>query len=122
MALARAWRTGKRGSMAPIEQAKLWALRTILRKQGEDDDKYAWMVTQVRVVGGGHPCREAVRQFFQRVDQDDDWHPGKRGDVGRPRTLTAQLVIGIIREMPPGTPSDVRAGQTKRLEQIILEA
>ena len=51
--------------MAPIEQAKLWALRTILRKQGEDDDKYAWMATQVRVVGGGHPGREAVRQFFQ---------------------------------------------------------
>ena len=65
MALARAWRTGKRGSMAPIEQAKLWALRTIVRKQGEDDDKYAWMVTQVRVVGGGHPGREAVRLFFQ---------------------------------------------------------
>ena len=64
MALARAWRDAKRGSMAPIEQAKLWALRAILQKQGEDDEQYAWMATQVRVVGGGQPGREAVRQFF----------------------------------------------------------
>ena len=83
MALAGAWLTGKRGSMAPIEQAKLWALRVVLRKQGEEEDQFAWMSTQVKVVGGGHPTREAVRQFLQRVDQDEAWHPGKRGDVGR---------------------------------------
>ena len=88
MALAGAWLAGKRGSMAPIEQAKLWALRVVLRKQGEEEDQFAWMSTQVKVVGGGHPTREAVRRFFQRVDQDEAWHPGKRGDVGRPQALT----------------------------------
>ena len=37
MALAHAWRSAPEGTMAPIKQAKLWALREVLRKQGEDD-------------------------------------------------------------------------------------
>ena len=85
MALAHAWLHGKRGSMAPIEQAKLWALRVVLRKQGEDEEQFAWMASQVQLVGGGHPGRNAVRMFFERVDADEAWHPGKRGDVGRPK-------------------------------------
>ena len=34
-----------------MEQAKLWALRTVLRKQCEDDDQFQWMADEVHVVG-----------------------------------------------------------------------
>ena len=77
MALAHAWTHEAVGRLAPVEQAKLWALREVLRKQGEEDTQYQWMSTKVKLVGGVHPEREAVRQFFQRVNKDANWHPGK---------------------------------------------
>ena len=39
MSVCAQWRTGRQGTLAPVEQAKLWALREVLRKQGEDDLK-----------------------------------------------------------------------------------
>ena len=53
MALKAAWTHAANGRMPPIEQAKLWALREVLRKQDEDIDQYTWMASQVRVHGGG---------------------------------------------------------------------
>ena len=61
MALHRAWFSGKKGSMAGVEQAKLWALREVLSSQGQSTTQWQWMSEQVSVVGGGHPTREAVR-------------------------------------------------------------
>ena len=75
--------------MPPVEQAKLWGLRAALRKLKQDNEQYLWMSGQVHVKGGGHPSREAVRRFFLRVDEDKLWHPGKRGEVGRPVLLSA---------------------------------
>ena len=37
--------------MPPMEQAKLWALRVVLRKQCEADDQFQWIAEQVHVVG-----------------------------------------------------------------------
>ena len=56
--------------MSPKEQCKLWALRQVLRKQKEDEKQYAWMASQVTLADGEHPGRDAVRQFFERVDTD----------------------------------------------------
>ena len=39
MALAKAWLAAAEVRMPPIEQAKLWALREVLRKQGEQDNQ-----------------------------------------------------------------------------------
>ena len=69
--------------MPPVEQAKLWGLRAALRKLKQDDEQYLWMSGQVHVKGGGHPS------LFLRVDEDKLWHPGKRGEVGRPVLLSA---------------------------------
>ena len=99
MALAHAWTHATVGRRAPVEQAKLWALREVLRKQGEEDTQYQWMPTKVKLVGGGHPEREAVRQFFQRVDKDGNWHPGKRGEVGAPVQLSGQKRHAIAKSM-----------------------
>ena len=93
MALREAWLRGKQGSLAPCEQAKLWALREVLRKQDEATDQYQWMSEQVRVVGngrttgGGNPGRAAVKKFFDRVDEvGTAWYPGAQQKVssGRP--------------------------------------
>ena len=83
--------------MAPITQAKLWGLREGLRKMGEDTTQYTWMAAQVKVVGGGHPTKQAVDKFFHRVDQDPGWHPGKRGAVGRPKELTDKKRATVAR-------------------------
>ena len=78
MALRTKWTEALRGRLPPKEQAKLWALREVLRKQGDDGQQYLWMASQVRVVGGGSPSREAVRRFFERVDEDlVGWYPGR---------------------------------------------
>ena len=76
--------------MPPKEQAKLWALREVLRKQGEDCNQFQWMSTQVQVKGGGSPGRDAVRRFFERVDEDPvGWYPGRsEGKSGRLAALT----------------------------------
>ena len=68
MALRDAWTAAAPGRLAPQEQCKLWALRQVLRKQGEYDGQYEWMASQVTVVGGGHPGRCSVRELFLRVD------------------------------------------------------
>ena len=90
MALQAKWNHGPQGRLPPKEQAKLWALREVLRKQGEDCQQYRWMATQVQVMGGGAPSRDAVRKFFDRVDEDPaGWYPGRsEGKTGRPRALT----------------------------------
>ena len=89
MTLSEAWLTAKDGYMPPVEQAKLWALRHVLRKMGQDEKQYTWMSQQVSLKGGGNPGRDAVRLFFERVDADPEWFPGKKSNVGgRPREMT----------------------------------
>ena len=39
--------------------------------------------------GGGRPSREAVRQFFTRVDAKEGWYPGRAPAQGRPKELTS---------------------------------
>ena len=90
MALHKVWTIAAKGRIAPMEQAKLWALRTVLRNQCEDDDQFQWMADEVLVVGGGHPTRQSVREFFARVDEDAaGWYPGRATKkTGRPVEMT----------------------------------
>ena len=101
MALQAKWQEAPQGRLTPKEQAKLWALREVLRKQGEDCTQYVWMAGQVQVVGGGHPSREAVRRFFERVDTDPaGWYPGRAdGKTGRPQQLTPKKRKSIAKSM-----------------------
>ena len=72
------WKEGRDGALSPLEQKRAWALRTAQRDIGGDKavnlEKIADRVTKV---GGGHPTREAIRQFLERVDADPEWFPGK---------------------------------------------
>ena len=98
MALREAWTSAPLGKLPPKEQAKLWALREVLLKQGEDPTQYEWMAERVNVVvesgeAPQHPSRQAVRQFFLRVDEDKAaWYPG---------STTSSLKLGRPVEMTP---------------------
>ena len=55
-----AWINGPKGRLAPIEQAKLWALRKVLQKEGGACDQYQWMAMQVTLLGGGGQARRGA--------------------------------------------------------------
>ena len=76
--------------MPPIEQAKLWALREVLKEMGEAADQYLRMSRLVITAGGRNPDRKVVAKFFARVDRDpSSWYPGKKGDkIGRPKDMS----------------------------------
>ena len=101
MALRDAWTEAANGRLSPREQCKLWALRQVLRKQGEHDEQYEWMASQVTVAGGGHPGRQSVREFFKRVDgAGDAWFPGyNSGKRGRPLEMTKKKRRAIATSM-----------------------
>ena len=86
------------GRLPPVEQAKPWALREVLRKRGDDVLQYAWMAGQVKLVGGGHPTRQAMKKCFDRVDTDKELYPGRRWPgQGRPLQLTKQTRTIVAR-------------------------
>ena len=101
MALREVWTKAAKGRLTPQEQCKLWALRQVMRKQGEDDNQYEWMALQVTVVGGGHPNRQSVREFFQRVDAaGQEWYPGyTQGQRGRRVEMTPKKRKAIATSM-----------------------
>ena len=73
------WKEGRKGALCPLEQMRAWALRVTQRDLlgGEGAVNYAAIADRVTKVGGGHPGRDAIRQFLDRVDADPDWYPGK---------------------------------------------
>ena len=82
--LQKAWLSGRTGSMCALQQARAWALREVWR----DDDKseygmYEYIAGKVEKVGGGHPGGDAIMKFFQRVDEDPRWFPGKSAQQRR---------------------------------------
>ena len=101
MALKAAWTTAPLGRLAPIEQAKLWAVRATLIELGEAGDQYQRMSGFVVKVGGGNPDRHVVKKFFPRVDKEPmGWYPGKAAaGAGRPVELTGAAAKNICKSM-----------------------
>ena len=64
-------------------QAKAWALREVWNDQEESSygmlEYIAGKLVKVGPEGGRpeHPTKQAMEQFFQKVDADPDWYPGK---------------------------------------------
>ena len=77
------WKDGKTGALCPWEQA----LAVAFRKASEDihggTPNMSWIASKVTKIGGGHPCRDAMRQFFDKVDADEAWYPGKHSGKKR---------------------------------------
>lgn len=80
--LKEAWQGGRHGKMNAIAEARAWALREVWREQHKTEyGLLCFVATRVEKVGGGSPTPSAVAQFFERIDGDDDWYPGKRSDA-----------------------------------------
>ena len=58
-----------------------------------------YIAGKLKKQGGGTPSSEAVRRFFEKVDADDDWFPGKANydDVGAPAVMTGQQRAALAR-------------------------
>ena len=97
-ALRSLWLEGKEGGLCGREQAKAWALREVWRSEGKG--KYG-MVTFVAsrlvkmkdgVPRGDAPTVNSVKEFFEKIDEDPDWFPGKH--CGKPRG-PKRLLTGV---------------------------
>jgi hypothetical protein len=65
-------------------------LREVYREEEIPEKKlYTKVADKLTKIGGGQPSSRAVLKFFDKVDNDDDWYPGKVEEGrGRPRVLT----------------------------------
>ena len=76
------WKEGREGALSPLEQMRAWALREAQKDLGgEEAVNHQKIADRVTKVGGGHPSREAIRKFLDRVDEDSDWYPGKNSPI-----------------------------------------
>ena len=100
--LKRAWLEGRTGYLSPWSEAKLWALREVWRADNESDHGLqtfaASLVTKVGT-NEKHPTHRAVGKFYEKVDADPEWFPGKtcRTKFGPDRALSGQQVAAIAR-------------------------
>ena len=98
--LRSAWFEAKHGSLSGREQAKAWALREIWKDDGKaDHGMKVYIAEKLKKSGGGSPSATAVRQFFENIDADDDWFPGKANyhNVGTASVMTGQQRAALAR-------------------------
>ena len=66
-----------------MSEARAWALREVWRDENKPEyGMFTFIASKVTKQGngkkgGGHPSRDAVRKFFEKVDADRHWFPGK---------------------------------------------
>ena len=71
------WLTAPEGRLYPWQQALAVGLRAASEEVHGGKGSLPWIAKRVTKVGGGHPDRSALHQFFALVDADPDWFPGK---------------------------------------------
>ena len=103
------WKEGRKGVLCPLEQMRAWALRVTQRDLlgGEEAVNYAAIADRVTKVGGGHPGRDAIRQFLDRVDADPAWYPGK---MYRKRSGPEPVLRGTKRRQVAKSAMDLKKG------------
>ena len=66
------WKGGRLGTLCAMEQAKVWALREVM-KDTEEGVNYETIASKVVKIGpkgekGGHPNRNAIRLLLEKID------------------------------------------------------
>ena len=84
--LAELWHSAKAGGLSPWQQALALSLREA-SKDVHGEPKLKWIAERVKKADGSHPSTSALCQFFQRVDIDPDWFPGKISGMKRGRKV-----------------------------------
>jgi len=116
-----------RGKLPPWEAAKAIALKEVITSMEEHLGKSCKKLTgkgkadftaeQLTVVGGGQPTCRAVKKLWSKVDEDDDWFPGKIANqrTGRPPTISqaqkqaiADKAMELKKDLINPTPERVR--------------
>ena len=98
--LREAWLGGRKGKLTALEQARAWALREVWREEKTSTyGMYEFIAGRVTKVGGGHPQAAAVQKLLEKVDEDDEWFPGKSAQVknGPARVVTPRRQAIVAR-------------------------
>ena len=103
--LREAWLGGKEGSLPAREQAKAWALREVWRHEGKPEHGMKTFIAgklkkfSVKKERRVAPSANAIGQFFDRVDADVHWYPGKANyeDCGAPAAMSGQQRATLAR-------------------------
>ena len=48
-----------------------------MQEFGDGSVNFEWIASKLKVGGGGSPSRQAVRMLLSKVDDDEEWYPGK---------------------------------------------
>ena len=102
--LEQLWLSAPEGKLCAREQAKAWALRHVWLQAGNGQHGlYSYVAERVQKMkdgkpNGGHPVPNSVKDFFEKVDADPNWYPGKHTDTprGPKRILTGVKVTAIV--------------------------
>ena len=97
------WLQAPEGKLCAREQAKAWALREVWRAEGKGTYvMYPFIAGKVSKMSGGQPSggppgASALQEFFDKVDKDPEWFPGKTTGTrrGPKRVLRGVKVTAI---------------------------
>ena len=83
------WLGGQDNRLCAREQAKAWALRELWLEQKESTyglNEYVASKLRKNKDGlpkGPAPTGAALKEFFEKIDKDEDWFPGKHNGAKR---------------------------------------
>jgi hypothetical protein len=114
MAALNCWRQGKKGSLPPVEQAKVWALTHLSQKHGYKISTPD-IAAAVTLVGGGHPERRAIWKYQTIFKADKEWYPGKHSESAETRGPKRKFTS----QMQQATANAAMAIKARRLEPTV---
>ena len=98
------WLHAPEGKLCGREQAKAWALREVWRSEGKSEYGMLTFVASKLVKNKkgkpspkDKPTVASVKEFFDKIDGDADWFPGKHSDTKRgPKRVLRGGKVGAI--------------------------
>ena len=77
------WLEAPEGKLCGREQAKAWALREVWQEEGKAKyGVFSFIANKLQKTQDGDPTGDAptvnsVKDFFEKIDADPNWYPGK---------------------------------------------
>ena len=102
--LEQFWLGAPEGKLCAREQAKAWALRELWLGEGwGQHGLYSYVAKRLRTTKdgkpmGGTPVAQSITEFYDKIDADPHWYPGKQSEKARgpKRVLTGVKVTAIV--------------------------
>jgi hypothetical protein len=99
------WLGGKEGALCGREQSRAWALRDVWKSESKSEyGMFQHIASKLRKnkrgkPNGPRPTGNAVKQLFEKIDDDPEWHPGKfdHDNMGAPRVLKGGKLGAFVR-------------------------